>query len=276
MQKYACVSFKLFIIPFLFFLLFLPHFTIMKHNWLHSVMNEKSLWCWSSQQTKISWSLIFRKRIFMMSCLRFLCTFNPFSFARRRRSERKFSEKNKIIFYDDNNDIDINLWASFSLQNENFLMFADIYIRKKSKRARILRTKNFGVAVEKSTRGQMEDGRVTMWWISLQFLFFLSPSFSLSYYVLVREEHNFSISPAHTHYQLQPTKSIKTFCCCCCLFVFSLPTQIHLHIHVFTSSFSHYQLTRFQQLSSADVEFLEAAVAALRVENIYIFIFIII
>lgn len=132
MQKYACVSFKLFIIPFLFFLLFLPHFTIMKHNWLHSVMNEKSLWCWSSQQTKISWSLIFRKRIFMMSCLRFLCTFNPFSFA-RRRSERKFSEKNKIIFYDDNNDIDINLWASFSLQNENFLMFADwsAYIRKK-------------------------------------------------------------------------------------------------------------------------------------------------
>lgn len=154
-------------------------FSIMKYNWLHSVLNEKSLWCWSSQQTKTSWSLIFRKRNFMMSCLRFLCTFQLIFRCLR---ERIVSYKNNIIFYDDNNDIDINnLWASFLLAKWKFLMFADwSAYTKKSKRARILRTKNFGVAVEKSTRGQMEDERVTMWWISLQFFFLFSLSFSLA------------------------------------------------------------------------------------------------
>lgn len=89
---------------------------------------------------------------------------------------------------------------------------------------RILRTKNFGVVVEKSTRGQMEDGRVTVGFIAIFVIFSYSHSELGLYYVLVREVHNFSISPAaHTHY----SKSIKNFF----RTAHNAPSLIHLQRH---------------------------------------------
>lgn len=177
----------------------------MQRNWLHS--KWKGSLSWASEQTKISQSLIFRNENLWRDVCAFLNVCHCDALLSER--DRKFFAKNNIIFYDD--DSDINLWASFRLAKWNFLMFADLKCIQKSYEG-YWGQKTLAWLWEKSTRGQMEDGRVTMVrWVSLQFLLF-----SRVYFTCWCEKYT-------TFPFLSCTYSLATFRCthCCCSLIHS-------------------------------------------------------
>jgi hypothetical protein len=81
---------------------------------------------------------------------------------------------------------------------------------------------------------------------SLFFSFSLTHSLSLRLLrVGAREEHNFSISLAHTHIYCNLQKTLKLFCshycfCCCCFYAIRFPTRTHTFavFYLLVSSFS--------------------------------------